>query len=131
RQRDWARPDAEGLHQMLQTMAKNSRDFKIRLIDVAHPLWEKGRPNAQSHDNVGILDFRAGTKVAGKAMPVNFTATIANYSGHDAEMEVKIYDENNGREMQEIDLSPPMPLKISPASTAVVTFEVRSDPTIK
>jgi len=131
RQRDWARPEAENLHQMLQTMAKNSRDFKARLIDVAYPLWAKGQGAVRSQDNIGILDFRAGTKVAGKAMPVGFTATIANFSGREAEMEVKIYDENNGREMQEIDLNPPMPLKISPASTATVTFEVRFDPTIK
>src|SRR5262245_61480119 len=39
RQLDWARPEAEGLHQMLQSMVQSSRDFKLRLVDVAHPFW--------------------------------------------------------------------------------------------
>jgi hypothetical protein len=131
RQRDWARPDAEGLHQMLQSMAKSSRDFKVRMIDVAHPFWSKGQASPLSHDNVGILDLRAGTKVAGKSMPVNFTATIANFSGRDAEVNLIVYDDATGREMQEVDFNPPMPLKISPASTQVVTFEIRFNPNIK
>ena len=131
RQRDWALPDAEHLHQMLQTMAKNSRDFKVRLIDVAYPLWAKGQATVRSQDNVGILDLRAGTKVVGKAMPVNFTATISNFSGREAEMQMIIYDDATGREMLEVDLNPPMPLKISPATTATVTFELRFNPTIK
>ncbi len=131
RQRDWARPDAEGLHQTLQTMAKNSRDFKVRLIDVAHPFWTKGQASPLSHDNVGVFDLRAGTKVAGKAMPVNFTAAIANFSGREAEVQMIVYDDASGREMLEVDFNPPMPLKIAPASTATVTFELRFNPTIK
>lgn len=130
RQRDWARPEAENLHQMLQAMAKTSRDFKVRMIDVAHPFWTKGQGSPLAHDNIGILDLRAGTKVAGKAMPVNFTATIANFSGREAEVQMVVYDDQ-GREKLEIDFNPPMPIKISPASTAVVTFEMRFDPVIK
>src|SRR5205085_3767280 len=116
--RDWARPEAENLHQMLQTMAKNSRDFKARLIDVAYPLWTKGQGAVRSQDNVGLLDLRAGTKVAGKAMPVNFTATIANFSGREAEVQLIVYDDATGREMLEVDFNPPMPLRISPANSA-------------
>jgi hypothetical protein len=131
RQRDWARPEAESLHQMIQSIAKNSRDHKVWLIDVAHPFWKKGDANPLSHDNVGIVDFRAGTKVAGKNMPVQFTVTVANFSGREAEVHMVVHDDIRGREMLEVDLNPPMPLKISPASTATVTFETRFNPTIK
>lgn len=131
RQRDWARPEAENLHQMLQAMTKTSRDFKVRLIDVAHPFWAKGQANPLSHDNIGILDLRAGTKVVGKSMPVSFTATIANFSGREAEVQMVVYDDTTGREMLEVDFNPPMPLKISPASISTVTFEMRFNPTIK
>lgn len=130
RQRDWARPEAESLHEMLQAMARTSRDFKVTLIDSAYPFWTKGQSTPSSPDNVALLDFRAGSKVIGKSMPVNFTATIANFSGREANVHVVIYDDQ-GNERRDIDFNPPMPIKISPASTMTTSFEMRFDPTIK
>src|SRR5262249_192659 len=49
RMKDWAQSEASGLHELVRKMAKSSRDFKVRLIDVAHPEWEKGRPDPICH----------------------------------------------------------------------------------
>jgi Aerotolerance regulator N-terminal len=139
RRSDWARPQADELHNMIQGMAKDSRETKILLIDVAHKAWSKEQPNVQSQDNVGIVDFRANTKVAGKGMPVIFTATIANFGDHDAEVHARVYDETKGGERQEINMDPAMPIVLAPAgkqdsrhdSKVTVKFEMRFDPIIK
>ena len=139
RRSDWARPQAEELHNMIQGMAKDTRDMKILLIDVAHKAWSKGESTVQSQDNVGIVDFRANTKVAGKGMPVIFTATIANFGDHDAEVQVRVFDETKGGERPDIDFDVPMPIVLAPAgkqdsrhdSKKTVKFEMRFDPNIK
>ena len=132
RQKEWGLPEAEGLYRTLIELAKTHKDMKVRLIDTAHPYRTAGQTGyPASHDNVGILDLRPGTRVAGKNMPVNFTITLANYSGREAEVIVVLVDETTGREMLEVDFNPPMPLKLSPGSLTSATFDLRFNPQLK
>ena len=138
RRSDWARPQAEELHKTLQGMAADSRDMKIRLIDVAYKPWSNGETTVHSQDNVGILDFRANTKVAGKGMPVTFTATIANFGDHDAELQATVFDDSMNTERLDIDFDRPMPLSLAPFGKSdhrrkdieTVKFEIRPNPNI-
>jgi hypothetical protein len=133
RQRDWALPDAEPMHKMLVQMAKDRSDLKIRMIDTVHPYRQSGKGGMPlSHENVGIVEIRAGTRVAGKDMPVTFTVTLANYSAREVEVNLVIFDDTTGTERQEIDFSPSMPVKIPAGSVDTkVTFEARFNPQIR
>jgi hypothetical protein len=139
RRSDWARPQAEELHKIIQGMATDARDMKILLIDVAHKAWQKGEQAVHSQDNVGIVDFRANTKVAGKGMPVTFTATIANFGDHEAQVMASVLDESMGGERLDIDFDRPMPLTLAPHGKSdhrskdveTVKFDMRFTPNIK
>src|SRR5581483_6798499 len=128
RQKDWGLPDADTLYKTLIEMGKEHKHLKVRLIDTVHPYRTAalgGYP--QSHDNVGIVDLRPSTRIAGKNMPVNFTATLANYSGREVEVNLVVYNENSGNPIHEAaqSINPPMPLKLPPASTKAVNFDLR------
>ncbi|MCI0639991.1 MAG: BatA domain-containing protein [Gemmataceae bacterium] len=133
RQREWALPDAEALHKLLVEMAKDRPDLKIRLIDSVHPYRTGGQGGMPlAHDNVGIVDLVAGTRVAGKDMPVAFTLSLANYSAREAEVNVVIYDDTTGAERLDVDFNPPMPIKIPAGSTDVkANFDLRFNPNIR
>ena len=133
RQKDWALPDAEPMHKALVELAKEHADLKIRLIDTVHPYRQAGQGGMPlAHENVGIADIRAGTRVVGKDMPVTFTVTLANFSARQVEVNLVIFDDANGRERQEVDFSPSMPVKIPAGSIDTkVTFEMRFNPQIK
>ncbi|MCI0378878.1 MAG: BatA domain-containing protein [Gemmataceae bacterium] len=133
RQREWSLPDAEALHKLLVEMAKDRPDLKIRLIDAVHPYRTSGQGGVPlAHDNVGIVDLVAGTRVAGKDMPVAFTLTLANYSAREAEVNVVIYEDKTGNERHDVDFNPPMPIKIPAGSTDVkVNFDMRFSPAIR
>lgn len=131
RQSDWAMPGAEPLRKEFLKLA-STPEIEIRLRDVAHPFRIDGQGGVPlSHDNIGIVDLRAGTRIAGKDMPVSFTITVANYSAREADVNVAIFDDSNGQEMLQVDFNPSMPLKIPAGSTASATFEVRFNPAIK
>ena len=130
RHHDWTGNEGEALQKALLKFT-DTPDLKIRLIDTAHPyrvLGPSGVPLA--HDNVGIIDLRPGTRVAGKDMPVAFTITLANYSSREAQVNVAIFDDF-GKEAFQVDFNPPMPLKVPAAGTATATFEMRFNPQIK
>jgi hypothetical protein len=134
RSRDWALPDAEPLHKMLVQLAKEHGDLKIRMIDTAGPRHRQaGQGGAPSpNENVGIVDIRAGTRVVGKNMPVDFTVTLANYSAREVKVDLAIFDE--GTERLDADLTPENPIKIPAGSTdtKVTVKAMRFDPgTIK
>lgn len=129
RQHDWFGPEAQELHKTLQKLAENN--IKVRLTDAAHPfrtLNQSGVPIA--HDNIGISDFRASTRVVGKGMPVTFTIEVANYSANDKSVELEVYDTVSGRKMDQLDFNPRMPLKVKAGSTATASFEMRLFPTL-
>ncbi len=133
RQKDWALPDADPMHKALAELAKEHADLKLRLIDTVHPYRQGGQGGMPlAHENVGIADIRAGTRVVGKDMPVTFTVTLANFSARQVEVNLVIFDDANGRERQEVDFSPSMPVKIPAGSVDTkVTFEMRFNPQIK
>src|SRR5262245_1896810 len=131
RQKDWGLPEAEPLHKLLAQMAKDQPDLKIRMIDTVHPYRLSGQGGLPlSHENIGITDIRAGTRVAGKDMPVVFTVTLANYSAREAEVNLAVF--HDGSERLDADFSPSLPVKI-PAGSAdtKVSFELRFNPRIK
>lgn len=133
RQSEWALPEGEAVQKLLVQMSQERNDLKIRLIDVVHPYRVKDQGGIPlSHDNVGIVDLRPGTRVAGKDMPVTFTLTLANYSSREAEVNVVIYDDATGQERLDVDFTPAMPLKIPAGSLDTkATFEMRFNPQIK
>ncbi|MCS7046770.1 MAG: BatA domain-containing protein, partial [Gemmataceae bacterium] len=130
RHRDWSDKEGSALYEALRGLVDHHRELKLFLYDTALPERAAGQPLPLAHDNVGIADFRAGTRVAGKAMPVSFAATIINYSGRESEVHLRIEDEA-GHEREDIDFHPPMPVRISPFSSLLVTFEMRFTPQLK
>ena len=133
RQKEWGVPDGENLHKLLVQMAKDRPDLKIRMIDTVHPYRTSGQGGMPlSHENVGIVDLRAGTRVAGKDMPVTFTVTLANYSAREVEVNIGVFDDASGGEKHEADFSPSLPIKIPAGSLDTkATFELRFSPQIK
>ena len=53
------------------------------------------------HDNIALTDFRPGTRVAGKDMPVQFALTIHNYATRDAEVDIDVIDTTTGEIIEE------------------------------
>jgi hypothetical protein len=130
RQVDWNGPEAEGLLKALRALHDDK--VKIRPTDTAHPYRAKGQGGVpRSHDNLAIIDLRANTRIVGKGMPVTFKVTVANYGGRDESVNIVLYDDDTGKEKVEADVNPPMPLRVSPDSTASATFEMRPYPDIK
>ena len=130
RERDWALPAAEPVNKILVEMAKDRPDLKIRLIDTVHPYRLSGQGASRSRMKMWELSICAGTKVVGKGMPVQFTATLANFSAR--EMEVNLVVLADGEEKFETDFSPSLPVKIRAGSVDTkVTFEQRFYPQIK
>jgi hypothetical protein len=124
---DWTGPDAAPLHKKLREL----RDKKVRIhaTDTAHPYRIKDQTGVQlAHDNVGIVDFRANTKVVGKGMPAVFTVTVANFGANDRTVNVNIVDDLTGKEMAQVDFFPTMPLKVPANGQASASFELRLYP---
>jgi len=134
RERDWRGSEAEALHKAVLQLLQQKERVKLWMKDVAHPERQPGASVAPlAHDNIGIVDLRASTRVAGKGMPVTFTITVANYSPREANVNIAVYD-GKGNENHEIGgdkFNPPLPLKVRPEETATATFDVRFFPNIK
>ncbi len=130
RHSDWGVPHGKGLHEIVAELAK--MEIKgVRLWDAAHPYRGQGGVVPANHDNVSIIDFRAGTRVAGKDMPVTFAVTVANNGTREATVNVAAHNETDGQPMHEVDFNPSMPIKIAANSTATVTFDKRFNPGLK
>jgi hypothetical protein len=130
RERDWRGSEAEALHKAVLQLVQEKDRVKLWMKDVAYPERLPGAGGVQSHDNVGIVDLRAGTRVAGKGMPVTFTITLANYSAREANVYVAVYD-SKGNERAEADFHPSERLKVRAGETTTATFDLRFDPNIK
>ena len=131
RQKDWTGQEGDALYKNLQSMVDSQKDMKLFLFDTAHPDRAQGQALPLAHDNIGITELRAGTRVAGRAMPVNFTATITNYSGREADVQLRIYDDAVEQELPQVDFNPPMPVRVSAFSSLTVSFDLTFNPTIK
>ena len=113
--------EGESLYAALRTMVDNQKDMKLFLFDTAHPDRAAGQTLPLAHDNVGIRELRAGTRLAGRAMPVSFTATVANYSAREADVTLVIFDDATEKEKFEVD---PMQMRIPANESVSVSFEV-------
>src|SRR5207245_8248823 len=94
--------EGAALNQALRAMVDNQKDMKLFLFDTAHPERAQREALPLAHDNIGITDLRAGTRLVGRAMPVSFTATIENFSGREADVQLAIFDDLTGLEMLEV-----------------------------
>jgi hypothetical protein len=129
RQTDWTGPGTDSLHKALRELRAGK--VKIRPTDVAHPYRLKGQGGVPlSHDNVAITDLRANTRVIGKGMPVTFTVEVSNFGSRDENINVLVFDDATGKELQQIDFNPSMPLRVQPDKTIKATFEMRLFPEI-
>ncbi|MCI0681280.1 MAG: BatA domain-containing protein [Gemmataceae bacterium] len=131
RQKDWSGQEGDALYKNLQSMVDSQKDMKLFLFDTAHPDRSHGQSLPLAHDNIGITELRAGTRVAGRAMPVHFTATITNYSGRDADVQLRIYDDATEQELPQVDFNPPMPVRVSAFSSLTVSFDLIFNPQIR
>jgi len=75
---DWTGPEVDNLNKMLDGFT--SSGGKVYLFDIAHPYRSERQPVALNHENIGISDFRPETRFTAANQPVQFTATIKNYS---------------------------------------------------
>ena len=130
RHSDWAHPAGEGLTKELLEMVKKNKDIKIRLIDTALPARAATQGDyPPSNDNVGIVDFRPDTRIAGHKMPVRFTVSIANYSGKQVEVSLTARNEDTGKDMLQVDFDmvkakeDKSRIRLSPESVTDVTFD--------
>lgn len=127
RHRDWTGVEGEALVKELVELANKNKDkLKIRPTDTVFPkriINQGGIPT--SRDNVGIIDFRASTRIVGKNMPVQFNVTIMNFGSKQIEVSLMARDETSGKDMFDINFNPHNPVKLVPGKITVVTFEHR------
>jgi hypothetical protein len=132
RQKDWSLPRAEELYKSVVELGKSYKDMKIHLYDAAEKARQQGQGGyPPSHDNVGIVELRPSTRIVGKGMPVNFSMTVANYGGSNAEVNIVVQDENSGTERLEVNFTPPLPLKVGPGESKTASFDLRFAPQLK
>jgi aerotolerance regulator-like protein len=75
---DWATgPGVEKLTEEIDKLLDGGAN--LSLIDAAHPYRRETKGVVLDHGNVAILDLRAESRLAAEAVPIEFTATIANY----------------------------------------------------
>src|SRR5262249_8334964 len=115
----------------LASLKKTDKDILIEEIrvlvrDTAHPrASRRGRGTPGHHDNIAITDFKAGSRMAGKDMPVRFSLTLANYGRSDAKVELDIVDELTDQRYPDIDFTP-AEIKLPPGGSPIgVTFDKR------
>jgi hypothetical protein len=132
REKDWSGAQAEAQQKAVLALTQEKERVKVWVKDVANKDREPGATGVPpAHDNVGIVDLRAGTRVIGKGMPVTFTITLANYGASEASVFVGVYDDVTGSEQFQADFNPPLPLKVRPGETTTATFDVRFNPNLK
>ncbi len=130
RHNDWSSSKADALIKEVNGMVHAQKGIKIRLIDTVHPSRSAAQSFPDSRDNVGILDIQPSTRIIGTNMPVQFTVTLKNFSGKQAEFHVEARDESTGKDMLEVNqsLSPQNPIKLLPNAVGTATFEKRFIP---
>ncbi len=102
---DWSGKAGESLYKEFLDLVRSDKDVKkdvkIRPIDPVLPQRADGFP--PSNPNVGIVDIRPSTRIAGHKMPVHFTIDIANYSGKQVDVSLVARNEETGKDMDEVD----------------------------
>lgn len=124
RHEDWKHPQGEGLTKELVAMVKKNAEFKVRVIDCVLPARAANQGGfPPSRDNVGIVDVRPSARIVGHKMPVRFSVEIANFSGKQIEARVVVRNESEGKDMEDVDVFPQNPVKLSPGGITSVYFD--------
>src|SRR6266545_3206554 len=96
RKHDWVGLEARPLQEGVLKLAKSG--MKVRLVDTAHPLRVKGQNEAPVyHDNIGISEIRASTRITGKGMPVQFTVTVANFTPRETDVHITLLNHSKSK----------------------------------
>jgi hypothetical protein len=118
RSQDWSGPESEALNQEIDGICQMG--VQVYLVDTADPARGPGTPVPLHHDNLGITDLRAETRVAAKNMPVQFTVSVMNF-GKEEQKGVFLTVRINGVE----SLAGSQPIPSLPANTLTnFTFSV-------
>jgi hypothetical protein len=128
RHTDWSTSKAEALIKEVSGMVHAQKGIKVRPIDTVHPNRSAAQAFPASRDNIGILDIQPSTRIIGTNMPVQFTVTIKNFSGKQAEFHLEARNENLGKDMLDVNFNPQNPITLLPNSVGTVTFEQRFIP---
>lgn len=82
RQNDWSGGLADELHREIEslTQARGAAAVAVHLLDVADPVRSPTQNEIRGHENIGFVDLQPVTRLAARHMPVEFTATVANFS---------------------------------------------------
>jgi hypothetical protein len=124
RQVDWAKPHGDALGKKLAEIRKLG--IKPELKDVASPTRAgEAKGTLKANENLAITDFRAGARIVGQDMPVEFEATITNFDSEERAVNVVAFDENTGKQMFEVDFKDVMPVRVPGGGTARVSFNKR------
>jgi hypothetical protein len=116
---DWsAGPGVEKLSEEVDRLLDSGAN--LSLIDSAHPFRRETKGVALDHGNLAILDLRAETRMAAEAVPVEFTATIANYSSAAATPFLKVSVEG----AQDFGASRPVDKPIEPGAVVKQKFQL-------
>jgi hypothetical protein len=79
RETDWVvGPGVENLNQTVDHLLADG--IHLSLIDAAAPARGKTRKVALNHDNLAITDLKAEARVAAEGVPLEFIATVHNFS---------------------------------------------------
>jgi hypothetical protein len=107
RDSDWSGPEAGKLHEQLDVFSGSGG--KVLLFDVAYRFRSERQAVALHQDNIGISDLRPETRFTAADLPVQFTATIKNYSAAEKKgifFNVKVDGQVRFEATQPIDLNP-------------------------
>jgi hypothetical protein len=115
---DWSGPEANAVNQEVDSLCQTGA--QVYLVDAADPTRGGGNQVPLNHDNLGIVDLRAETRVAAKGMPVQFTVTVMNF-GKEKRENVFLTVRVNGAER----LEGSQPIPVLPANSETThTFQV-------
>lgn len=78
RDRDWGGAEAEGLAKAIEDLVR--LNVHVKMVDVANPPRGETRQVLLNHDNLAVTELRAESRVAPIDTPLQFTATVHNYS---------------------------------------------------
>jgi hypothetical protein len=106
RESDWSGPEVDNLNKELDGFTGTGG--KVLLFDVAHFYRAERQPIALHHDNIGISDLRPETRFTAENMPVQFTATIRNYTAAKKNVffNVKVDGQVRFEATQPVDINP-------------------------
>jgi hypothetical protein len=116
---DWAAgPGVEKLTEEVDRLLDSGAN--LSLVDAAHPFRRETKGVALDHGNVAVLDLHAESRMAAEAVPVEFTATVANFSSAPVTPFLKVSVDGQ----QDFGGSRPIDKPIEPGAVAKQRFQL-------